>query len=47
MSAAWDQGQPASQPEKVAKRFIRLWLYLAIAGVFLCFVAYQLNIKLF
>jgi hypothetical protein len=47
MSAAWDQGQSENQPHGAAKRMIRLWGYLALAGVFLVYVAYSLNIKLF
>lgn len=47
MSAAWDHSAIQPCDQKVSKRFIRLWLYLAVAGGFLMFVYFRLGINLF
>jgi hypothetical protein len=47
MSAAWDKGAVKIESAAAAKRLIRLWGYLSIAGAFLVFVASRLGISLF
>ena len=47
MSAAWDSASNVAENEKRSKRFIRLWGYLAIAGLFLIFVAARCGVSLF
>jgi hypothetical protein len=48
MSAAWGAtGVPAIQEEAQAKRMIRLWGMLAVAGSFLLYVYSHLNMRLF
>ena len=49
MSAAWgSEGFKTPREEEArAKRFVRLWGYLSIAGLFLMYVAQSLGINLF
>jgi len=47
MSAAWGATESVNDTSARAKRFIRLWGYLAIAGAFLVFCACRLGINLF
>ena len=48
MSAAWgSDGTTVAQEEAQAKRMIRMWGYLSVAGGFLVFVATRLHINLF
>ena len=47
MSAAWDTAQPVSENEGRQKRLIRMWGYLAIAGLFVMYVAQAVGVNPF
>lgn len=48
MSATWGSNKLSIREDEArAKHFVRLWGYLAIAGLFLCYVAMTLNVSLF
>jgi hypothetical protein len=47
MSAAWDAINREQYDTNRAKRALRLWGYLTVAGLFLLYVSMQLHINLF
>lgn len=47
MSANWGSMSEQNTADQNAKRMIRMWGYLAVAGVFITLVAAHLGINLF